>query len=150
MRRTPFCLAFALLVFLFVSISGCQNNGGIQGIAVFFETAPRLYQNDVFWQGQVVGKILDNQTGRASVAKVTLKLDPQFESRAGKNWAFYVDQGRLNAGRLSPGGEKFKAGDPACGFNSKAAFNWFKFKTLLTDRVGKAARRAENLHLRFG
>ncbi len=150
MRRAPFYLAFTLLAFLFASISGCQNNGGTQGIAVFFETPPKLYKNDVFWQGQVVGKILDHQAGRASVTKVTLTLDPQFESRAGKNWAFYVDQGRLNAGRLSPGGEKFKAGDSACGFHSKAAFNWFKFKTLLTDRVGKAVRRAENLHLRFG
>ena len=127
-----------------------MENGGRQGIDVYFEAPPTVYQTGVYWSGRVVGKIVDRHVGRSSVSRITIELDPQFEKRIGGNFAFYVDRGRMTAGQLSLGGGQFDAGAIACGFNSKAAYNWFKFKTLLNDRVGKAKRRANSLLVRFG
>jgi len=150
MRRTTSFYIFALSVVLFIAFQGCQNNKNRQGIHVFFESPPSFYQQDVYWFGQAVGKIVDQQVGRSSVARITVQLDPQFEKRIGKNWAFFVEQGRLTACQLSLSGDTFAAGDNACGFNSKAALNWFKLKTLLNDRVGAAMRKADRLQMRFG
>jgi hypothetical protein len=41
-------------------------------------------------------------------------------------------------------------GDLLCGFNSWASLNWFKFKTLISDRIAVAKYRARNLNDRFG
>ena len=147
-RITTFIrLAFGLCLTL--SLAACLPGNDRQGIHVYFESSPNIYQSDVYWFGKVVGKITDHQVGRGSVARLTIQIDPQFKERVGSHWAFYVDQGRLTAGQLSLSGDAVGAGDSICGFNSKASFNWFKFKTLLNDRVGRAMNMADQLHLRF-
>jgi hypothetical protein len=81
---------------------------------------------------------------------VTVQLAPDYTKEAGNHWAFYVEDGRLMGSKLSGSGQPLNSGDQICGFSSKAALNWFKVKTLLTDRVFKATQKAESLSRRFG
>jgi hypothetical protein len=150
MRKALKKHAVTLLIILLFMVQGCQINGGQKGIHVYFEQQPGYYQENVYWFGQVIGKIVDSQVGTGAVTRITVQLDPSFKDRAGKNWAFYMDSGRLTAGQLSPNRKPLQAGESISGFNSRAAFNWFKFKTLLNDRVGRSQRRADRLRLRFG
>jgi hypothetical protein len=150
MSRITSFLASTLVFFMIVTLFGCQPGAGGQGIWAYFETSPPVYHKSVYWRGRVVGKIMNQEIGRGSVARFNLVLDPSFEARFGTNWAFFVDGGRLTAGQLSLNGTPLSPGQTVSGFNSRAAFNWFKFKTLLSDRLGKAMRRAGQLQLRFG
>ena len=70
--------------------------------------------------------------------------------KADSNWVFFVDNGRLTAFRIAPLGKPTTQGDNLCGFGSKAALNWFRFKTLLTNRIYKARQIADTLTRRFG
>ena len=110
----------------------------------------RIYKQDVYYHGLIIGQILGQKTGKGSVCKVTIRLAPEYEKEAGKHWVFYADNGSLNASRISTAGQQLTAGDKICGFGSKSALNWFKLKTLLSDRVYKANQMAEELSRRFG
>ena len=130
-------------------LNGCQPKADQEGIYVMFKGAPKIHRTEVFLNGRTVGKIQDQQTATGAVTKITIQIDPEFEHHAGHHWAFYVEHGRLTAGRLNTSGKPVKAGDRVCGFDSKSSFNWFKVKTLLSNRISTAMRRAEKLFLRF-
>jgi hypothetical protein len=138
-----------ITLFLISSVFSCQSANEKEGIHVMFDGTPKIYHSQVFYQGQVVGQIQDQQIGNGSVTKVTIRIDPQFEQYSGRHWAFYADSGRLMAGKLVSSGEPMESGDRVCGFRSKAAFHWFKVKTLLSDRVSKAERQADKLFRKF-
>jgi hypothetical protein len=114
-----------------------------------FDGTPKIYNSQVYYHGQVVGQIQDQQKGNGAVTMVTVRIDPQFEHYSGRHWVFYADSGRLTAGKLVSTGAQIKSGDRVCGFHSKAAFRWFKVKTLLGDRVSKAERQADKLYRIF-
>ena len=142
--------AVALMV-IFIGLIGCNPMTSRQeGINVMFEDNPRIYKQDVYYHGKTVGHVLNQTAGGGSVYKVTIRLLPEYGKEAGRHWVFYADNGALNASRISAAGQPLTAGDKACGFGSKAAFNWFKLKTLLSDRVYKANQKAEALYRRFG
>ena len=139
------------LAMIFCGSMGCSPmTSGQEGIDVMFEANPRIYKQDVYFRGQPVGRILNQEEGAGSVFKVTIRLLPEYGQAAGRHWVFYASKGSLNASMISPSGQPLAAGDKACGFGSKAALNWFKLKTLLTDRVYKANQKAEALSRRFG
>ena len=142
-----FCGIFAL-VFVLAAI-GCQTQSNQDGIHVMFDGAPKIYYDQVYFHGQVAGKILDNQGQDGPVTMVNVQIESKFKENSGQHWAFYVDNGRLTIGRLTSSGQPLKAGDRVCGFHSKSAFNWFKVKTLLGHRISKASRRADKLYQRF-
>ena len=149
MCRTCRALVCGILAVFWVSaFGGCQKASTSEGIHVMFEGKPKLYYSEVYFRGQVVGAVQD-QASNGSASRITVQIDPRFEQHAGQHWAFYVDKGRLTADRLTSSGEPVAAGDPMCGFNSKAAFNWFKVKTILSDRIAEANRRAQKLYQRF-
>ncbi|MEJ2158467.1 MAG: hypothetical protein P8X96_24345 [Desulfobacteraceae bacterium] len=137
-----------ITLMVFAGIVGCQPSGG-EGIHVMFKGVPKIHHTEVYHNGRVVGSILEQATDSNGASQVTIRIDPEFRPYAGHHWAFYVDMGRLTAGRLNSSGEPLQPGDLMCGFHSKAAFNWFKVKTLLRDRIAEAGRRAEKLHFRF-
>jgi len=142
--------AFALVTAL-ILLTGCSPMVSDQeGIDVMFEGNPRIFKQDVLYHGQVIGQILNQKAGNGSVYKVTIRLVPRYEKEAGKHWVFYADKGGLHASRISTTGRPLTVGDKICGFGSKAALNWFKLKTLLTDRVYKANQIAATLSRRFG
>ncbi len=141
--------AVAVLALVAVAVAaGCQNTNG-DGIHVMFRGIPKIHHTEVYHHGRVVGFILDQSTVVGGASMVTIRISPDYKQHAGQHWAFYVDMGRLTAGRLNSSGNPLKTGDRLCGFQSKAAFNWFKVKTLLGDRISAAGRRAEKLHRRF-
>lgn len=129
--------------------TGCQNADDQEGIHVMFEGTPKIYHPGVVFHGLIIGEIQDQQLGRGRVSKITIRIDPQFFPYAGRHWAFYVENGRLKAGKINNTGNSIKAGDLVCGFTSKAAFTWFKIKTLLNNRIAKANRRANKLYMQF-
>lgn len=142
-----FCGVFALI--LIFSLNGCQSQSNQEGIHVMFDRAPKIYQDQVYFHGQTVGKIMEKQGGNGPVAMVNIQIDPKFKENAGQHWAFYVESGRLTVGRLNSSGHPLKNGDRVCGFQSKSGFTWFKVKTLLAHRIAKANRRADKLYQRF-
>jgi len=140
----------SILVLLWVSLcSSCQPSQSQEGIHVMFEGEPKIYHPEVFFHGRAVGEIQAKVMGNGFVSRITIHIDPQYEQYAGRHWVFYVDNGRLTAGRINGTGEPIRAGDRVCGFQSKAAFQWFKVKTLLSDRISTANRRADKLFQRF-
>ncbi len=145
MRRWIICVSAILIFFL----GGCNLSAPDQGIIVMFEGLPNLYTDTVYYNGVAIGQIT-SQEEQSAVAKVTISLAPEFEKQAGQHMAFYAAGGSLIAAKLHNFGKPLASGDKLCGFTSKAAFNWFKFKTLLNDRVAKAIQQAEELYSRFG
>ena len=126
-----------------------QTNA-VLDIEVMFADNPRVYKENIYYQGVAIGQIIGQTAGHGSVYKVTVRLVPEYRKEAGRHWVFYADNGALNASKISPAGQPLGAGDKVCGFDSKAALNWFKLKTLLSDRVYKANRMANELSRRFG
>jgi hypothetical protein len=134
-----------------IGLAGCNPmTSSRQGLGVVFENPPRIYQQEVYFRGQTIGQILDQETGRGSVHKVTIQLAPEHLNKAASNWVFYVDKGRLNAFQIAAFGNPPDPEANICGFGSKAALNWFRFRTLLTNRIYKAGQIANDLTRRFG
>jgi hypothetical protein len=134
-----------------IGLAGCNPmTSGRQGRGVMFESSPQIYKQEVYYRGRAIGKILEQKTGNGSVHKVTIQLSPDHMDKADSNWVFFVDNGRLTAFRIAPLGKPTTQGDNLCGFGSKAALNWFRFKTLLTNRIYKARQIADTLTRRFG
>jgi hypothetical protein len=134
-----------------IGLVGCNPmTSSQQGLGVMFDSPPRIFKQEVYYRGQAIGRILDQKTGQGSVHKVTIQLAPEHINKAGSNWVFYVDNGRLTAFRIAAFGNPAANGDNICGFSSKAALNWFRFKTLLTNRIYKANQIADVLTRRFG
>jgi hypothetical protein len=121
-----------------------------QGHGVIFESQPRIYNQEVYYRGQPIGRILDQKSGNGLVHKVTIQLTPEYVNMACSNWVFYVESGRLAAFRIAAFGNPLPKGANSCGFSSKTALNWFWFKTLLTNRIYKANLKAGALTRRFG
>jgi hypothetical protein len=138
---------FALL--LIFTANGCQTQSSQDGIHVMFDGVPKIYHDQVYFHGQVVGKIMDKKGQNGPVAKINIQIDSKFKEDAGRHWSFYVDNGRLTVGRLNSSGQPLAVGDRVCGFHSKSDFTWFKVKTLLGHRISKAHRRADKLYQRF-
>jgi hypothetical protein len=147
-RKYPIA-AVMIALMVFAGIFGCQMNSGDEGIHVMFKGVPRIDQTEVYYHGRVVGSILEQASEKNGASKVTIHIDPDYSQYAGHHWAFFAHMGRLTAGRLKNAGKPLQPGDIMCGFHSKAAFNWFKVKTLLSNRVSEAGRRAERLYSRF-
>jgi hypothetical protein len=80
---------------------------------------------------------------------ITIDFLPEFKKHVGRHWVFFVDNGRIQAARIGTAIRSISADERLCGFHSKSAFHWFKFKTLLSDRVYKASLRAEMLYRRY-
>jgi hypothetical protein len=140
-----------VLTMAVIGLVGCNPmTSSQQGCGVMFESPPQIYKQEVYYQGQTIGRILDQKTGQGSVHKVTIQLAPEHFNKAGSNWVFYVDNGRLTAFRIAALGNPPAKGGNICGFSSKAALNWFRFKTLLTNRINKATQIAGALTRRFG
>lgn len=151
MRMNKFrSIALGMMALMGIAgVIGCQNTAGGEGIYVMFKGAPNIYHTAVYHRGRVVGSILEQSTSDGGASQVTIRIAPDYARYAGHHWAFYVENGRLTAGKLNSSGKSVEPGDRMCGFHSKTAFVWFKVKTLLSDRVSKAGRRAEKLHRRF-
>jgi hypothetical protein len=147
-RRYPVVVVVIALM-VFASVFGCQMNSGDQGIHVMFKGVPRIDQKEVYYNGRVVGSILEQSADHNGASKVTIRIDPDYRQYAGHHWAFYPQMGRLTAARMKTAGPPLQPGDIMCGFQSKSAFNWFKLKTLLSNRISEAGRRAEKLNLQF-
>jgi hypothetical protein len=147
-RRYPVA-AVLIALMVFASVFGCQMNSGDEGIHVMFKGVPSIDQKAVYYNGRVVGAILEQSADHNGASQVTIRIDPDFRQYAGHHWAFYAQMGRLTAARLKNAGPPLQPGDIMCGFQSKAAFNWFKLKTLLSNRISEAGRRAEKLNLQF-
>lgn len=142
--------AAIIMAFFVLMMGGCNQNTTHDGVYVMFKGRPYITKADVFYYGKVVGQIQSKEAHGSSVSRVTVRLAPDFQKKMGTNWAFYVRGGRLMAARINSGGKPINTGEKMCGFNSKAALSWFKFKTLLTDRVTRARMRADALYQRFG
>ena len=148
-KRTAFSLCGIVMLLAMLAVNGCQPSSGREGIHVMFDGPPKIYHTEVYFRGQVIGKIQDQQGGKGPVTKVTVEIDPKLMQYAGQHWAFYVDSGRLTAGALNTAGQPLGPGDRVSGFRSKTDLTWFKIKTVLSHRIAKANRRAEKLYLRY-
>lgn len=139
------------LAMVCIGLVGCNPmTSNRQGRGVMFESPPRIYKQEVYYGGRAIGRIVDQKTGHGSVHKVTIQLSPEHINKSDSNWVFYVEKGRLTAFRIAPFGNPAAQGDNICGFGSKAALNWFRFKTILTNRIYKARQIADILTRRFG
>lgn len=81
--------------------------------------------------------------------QVVIQLSPDALQTLGSP-VFYVDRGRLEAERLDCLSSPLEKGALLCGLASKTELNWFKFKTVLRDRMAAARQRALFLRARFG
>jgi hypothetical protein len=118
-------------------------------IAVLFDGIANLCDQGVYLNGVRIGQIQSSQLGAGNVTKTSIQLSPEAVQMLG-NMVFYIDMCQLKAVELQGVGAPFQKGAPLCGFTSKAELNWFKFKTLLSDRIAAAKRRAAALQARFG
>jgi hypothetical protein len=134
---------------VFLLLVGCDVASSKQGLQVMFDGRPNITQPEVYFVNKVVGKMTSRQMGKGSVEMITIGLAPEFKKHVGRHWVFFVDNGRIQAARIGTAGKPLSADDRLCGFRSKSALNWFKFKTLLSDRVYKASLRAQMLYRRY-
>ncbi|MDA8139843.1 MAG: hypothetical protein M0036_14430 [Desulfobacteraceae bacterium] len=146
MRRR---VGILLLLSILALFSGCAK-AKQEGHAVMFEGLVQLGEQGVYFKGERVGEVLSLDQGAGYVTRAMVRLSPEFITHMGNNMALYVDSGLLQADTLQGMGGEFDPTVPICGFGSQAAFNWFKFKTLLNDRVFVARQRALELQARMG
>jgi hypothetical protein len=140
---------FCAVGLVFLLLIGCDAASSKQDLQVMFEGRTTITQPEVYYANKVVGKITSRQKGRASVEMITIDLAPEFKKRIGSHWVFFIDSGRIQAARIGSADKPLSADVRLSGFRSKSALNWFKFKTLLSDRVYKASLRAEMLYHRY-
>jgi hypothetical protein len=140
-----FLYGLGLVLLLLV---GCDTASSTPGLQVVFDGRPTIAQPEVFFANKVVGQITSRQMGKGSVELITIHPAPEFKNRVGRDWVFFVDRGRIRAARIGTSGKPLASDEKLCGFHSKPALKWFKFKTLLSDRVYKASRRAQMLYRR--
>jgi hypothetical protein len=136
---------FGFVLFL---LAGCNAAAPQPGIQVVFDGRPNIAQHEVYFANKVVGEMTSRQAGNGSVELISLNLAPEFKQQVGRHWVFFVDHGRIRAARIGSSGKPLAADEMLCGFRSKSALNWFKFTTLLSDRVYRASKRAQLLHRR--
>lgn len=129
-------------------VAGCAK-APQEGYVVMFEGSIRLYDNGVYFNGTNVGEVLTTEKGSGYVTRLMVHFNPEFINKIGQNVALYVDGGRLAVDKLQGIGGRSEEKTPLCGFGSEAAFNWFKFKTLLKDRIPAATQRALALQARM-
>lgn len=134
---------------LSLALAGCAKSPRQDGHTVMFEGAVRLYDDRVYHNGTSVGEVLSSEIGAGYVTRLRVAFTPDFIEKVGANLAVYINNGRLRADKLQGIGGDLDPQIPLCGFNSRAAFNWFKFKTLLSDRIPVAKRRALELQARM-
>jgi hypothetical protein len=134
---------------VFLLLVGCNVASSQQDVQVMFDGRPNITQPNVYFVNKVVGKITSRQMGNGSVEMIAIGFLPEFKKHVGRHWVFFVDNGRIQAARIGTAVRSISADERLCGFRSKSAFNWFKFKTLLSDRVYKASLLAEMLYRRY-
>jgi hypothetical protein len=115
------------------------------GYAIIFDKMPNVSDERIFFSNEPIGKIQSRHEGAVGVVKLVVDLNADFLDQLGNNIAFYPEHGRLTADKLQTTGEALSKDAVLCGFTSKAAFNWFKFKTILSNRISAAGRRAQAL-----
>jgi hypothetical protein len=115
------------------------------GYAIVFDGMPKLYNDHIFLSNEIVGKIQSKIEGTSGVVKMMVDLNAEFVDQVGNSIAFYPDHGRLSAVKLQTAGESLPKDAVLCGFSSKGALNWFKLKTIFSNRVTAAGRRTEAL-----
>jgi len=138
------------LMALMISMGCAPQPSQKAGQAVLFDGLINLFDNSIYYRGTQIGSIQATDTSKGNVTRVTIAITPEFAAGMGDQIVFYVDGGHLEAAQLQSFGIPLEPGAPLCGFASKAEFNWFKFKTLLKDRVGAARQRALGLQARMG
>lgn len=147
--RRGIWLVIALMALMIVMGCGPQPSQKA-GQAVLFEGLVNLFDNGIYYRGTQIGSIQGTETGKGNVSRVAIAISPEFAASMGDHVVFFVDKGRLEAAQLQSFGVPLEPGAPICGFGSRAELNWFKFKTLLKDRVGAARQRAFALQARMG
>lgn len=140
----------ALMALTVVGMGCAPQPSQKAGQAVLFDGLINLFDDGIYYRGSRIGNIQATETGKGNVTRVNIAISAEFSSNVGDHVVFYVDGGHLEAALLQPLGAPLEPGMPLCGFGSKAEFNWFKFKTLLNDRVGAARQRTMALQTRMG
>ncbi|MFZ1985701.1 MAG: hypothetical protein WAU91_14880 [Desulfatitalea sp.] len=141
---------FGIVLMVLLIGAGCSPQPSQDGQKVLFDGLTNVFDNGVYYRGTQVGTIQSKETGSANVTRITIMVTPDFAPWMGNHVVFFVDGGRLEAVQLQAFGDPLEKGAPLCGFASKAEFNWFKFKTLLNDRVSAARQRALALQAGLG
>lgn len=139
-----------VLMALMVSVGCAPPNSQKAGQAVLFDGLVNIFDDGVYYRGTLIGSTQGTETGKGNVTRINIAISSEFAPNMGEHVVFYVDRGRLEAAQLQSFGTALEQGAPLCGFGSKVEFNWFKFKTLLNDRVGAARQRALALQARMG
>jgi hypothetical protein len=143
------CLFVAVCLLAFGGCTGQTDQQG--GIAVMFDQMPNIIdQSHVYDNGMRVGSIHSVRVGGAGVVQIMVSLEDAFIRDAGDNIALYPHRGRLEVAKLSGIGQPLQKGDLVSGFSSRAGLNWFKLKTMISDRTAASKYRALNLRTLFG
>lgn len=140
---------FLLALIISTAVAGCAK-APQDGYTIMFEGPIHVYDDGVYYSGGRVGEVQSIDKGAGNVTRVVVRFSSDFIQKMGNNFALYLDSGRLSADKLQGMGGSLQAEIPFCGFRSKAAFNWFKFKTLLNNRIPAAKHRALALLARMG
>ena len=149
MRRRALVWIFTALVLILAGCTGATDPVP-EGYTVLIDGTPGIFDQRIYYYGAAVGAIEATHTRPDGVTRLTVSLAPAFASEIGNNLAFYVSAGRLEATKLQNIGQPLKKGDLLCGFNSKAAWQWFKVRTLFHDRISSVQKRARALNGRAG
>lgn len=143
-------VGFLVTLLIAVAATGCAPKTSVDGYVVMFEGPLSLSDQDVYFTGVKVGTIVSMETSASNVTRVVVSPDSDFKDQIGADIVLYAHAGRLEVSKLKNISEPLETGMPLCGFSSKSELSWFKFKTLLSDRVSAARKHALELQARFG
>lgn len=149
MQRSVFMGILVVLVVLGISMIRVPESGD-PGYMILFDDMPDIKSEQIYYAGREIGQIRSTDRGARDVIKITAQLDEDFLQEMGNNIAFYPDHGRLTATRLQAIGEPLPKDAILCGFSSKITLGWFKFKTMLENRISAANHRALSLYRKSG
>ncbi len=139
-----------LTLLIVVVATGCAPKTSGEGYVAMFDGPVSVADQDVYFTGVKVGTIAAMETSASNVTRVVISPLSEFKAQIGAHLVLYAHAGRLEVSRLKSIAEPLEEGMPLCGFATKSELRWFKFKTLLSNRVSAAQKRALSLSARFG
>ena len=138
-----------IVALIITAVCGCAQNATQNGYTVMFDGSLYLSDQGVYYNGMQVGTVQSVDTKGANVTRVLISPNSDFADQVSNNLVLYAHAGRLHVDKLASLGNTISHDVPLSGFVSKSDLNWFKFKTLLSDRVSAAKKRAVALQAQF-
>jgi hypothetical protein len=149
MQRTIFIGIILIIIIFGVIINQTPKESG-DGYNIVFDEMPDIRNEGIYYNNAEIGHITSILKGSKGITVLTVTLDKALVQDLGMGVVFFPDHGILNAFRIKSTTAPLPEDFVFCGFSSEAGLKWFKLRTIFSNRISSASRRALKLFRKSG